>query len=140
MARNRSRVLCSMGQDGHPCGAKPPKLALVFTPGNPVGTEVGPIKTDETRNIERIIFNTKPLLLTSIRRGQYERYKYRRQEAANKIEFNQKDYPAAAHSEWIDWRVIATWIDGEGNLSTRERPRNNRDYLPRRIAKGEGSA
>jgi hypothetical protein len=86
------------------------------------------LRVKRIRDIDRIVFNTEPFLLTSIRRGQYERYKYRRQEAANKIEFNQKDSPAAAHSEWIDWRVIATWIDGEGNLTTRERPVNNRDY------------
>jgi len=80
------------------------------------------------RDIDRIILNTEPFLLTSIRKGQYERYKYRRQEAGSKIEFNQKDSPAAAHSEWIDWKVIAIWIDAEGNLTTRERPVSNRDY------------
>jgi hypothetical protein len=86
------------------------------------------LKAKRIRDIDRIIFNTGPFLLTSIRRDQYERYKYRRQAAGSKIEFNQKDYPTATHSEWIDWRVIATWIDAEGNLSTRERPRNKRDY------------
>jgi hypothetical protein len=86
------------------------------------------LKVQRICDVDRIIFNTEPFVLTSIRRGQYERYKYRRQEAASKIEFNQKDSPAAALSEWIDWTIIATWIDAEGNLTTRERPWNNRDY------------
>jgi hypothetical protein len=73
------------------------------------------LRVKRIRDVDRIVFNTEPFRLTSIRRGQYERYKYRRQEAGSKIEFNQKDSPAAAHSEWIDWKVTATWIDAEGN-------------------------
>jgi hypothetical protein len=62
------------------------------------------LRVKRIRDIDRIIFNTELFLLTSIRKSQYERYKYRRQEARSKIEFDQKDSPAATHSEWIDWK------------------------------------
>jgi len=86
------------------------------------------LKVKRIRDIDRIVFNTEPFLLTSIRRGQYQRYKYRRKEAGSKIEFKQQDSPAVAHSEWMDWAIIATWIDAEGHLATRERYRTDRDY------------
>jgi hypothetical protein len=86
------------------------------------------LKVKSIRDIDRIISSTEPFLLTSIRRNQYERYRQRRKEAASKIEFNQNESGTQVHSELINWKVLATWIDAEGNLSTRERPRKNRDY------------
>ena len=86
------------------------------------------LKVKSVRDLDRIISNTEPFLLTPTRRNQYERYRQRRQEAKGKIEFNQFHSRIPNHSDSIDWKVIATWIDAEGNLNTRERPRNNRDY------------
>lgn len=86
------------------------------------------LKVKSIRDIDRIISNTEPFLLTSIRRSQYERYRQRRQEAGSKIEFNRYESGTQFNSEWKDWKVLATWIDAEGNLSTRERPAKNRDY------------
>jgi hypothetical protein len=86
------------------------------------------LKVKSIRDIDKIISNTEPFLLTSIRTNQYEQYRQRRKEAASKIEFNQRESGTQVHSERIDWKVLATWIDAEGNLSTRERPHKNRDY------------
>jgi hypothetical protein len=81
------------------------------------------------RDIDKILSHTERFLLTPIRKDQYERYRQRRQEAQGKIEFNQKnDSRTQNHSDWIDWKIVATWIDAEGNLNTRERSRNKRDY------------
>lgn len=68
--------------------------------------------------------------MVSIRKTQYRRYRERRQEALSLVKFVQAEVKREVPSRWIDWKVVAAWIDGEGNLTTRERGPNksHRDY------------
>lgn len=87
-------------------------------------------------DLDRIVSSTEPFLITSIRNNQFQRYRERRQEATNIVEFKQNPVHREAASEWVDWKVLAAWIDAEGNLGTRNRARtrnrsenkSHRDY------------
>ncbi len=79
------------------------------------------LKVKARRDLDEITARTEPFLLTRIRKNQYQRYKERRQEAPNIIKFERRQSDHIPASRRIDWKVVAAWIDGEGNLNTRER-------------------
>jgi hypothetical protein len=86
------------------------------------------LRVKAIRDIDRIITRTELFLMTSIRLKQYSRYRERRQEGPNKIKFEPIPVKRATPSDWIEWNVVAVWIDAEGNLRTRDRPKTGRDY------------
>ncbi len=88
------------------------------------------LKLKALEELDTVVAKTKPFLLVPIRKNQYRRYGERRQEAPNKIRFVRMEVKSEVPSKWMDWKVVASWIDGEGNLTTRERGSNggSRDY------------
>lgn len=83
------------------------------------------------RKLDLVVAKTRPFLMVPIRTNQYFRYRQRRKEAPNIVKFIESQLTTTQDpAKWMDWRVVAAWIDGEGNLTTRERGANNshRDY------------
>ncbi len=81
------------------------------------------LKVTSVRDIDRIVAGTEPFLMTSIRKNQYGRYRERKQEAWNKVTFEHNAVNTQDPSRWIDWKVVAAWIDAEGNLNARTEAR-----------------
>ncbi len=88
------------------------------------------LKLRALKELDTVVAKTRPFLMVPIRKNQYQRYRERRQETPNIVKFANTEVQGEIPSRWIDWKVVAAWIDGEGNLTTRERGFNktNRDY------------
>ncbi|HEV2139330.1 MAG TPA: hypothetical protein VGR53_10870 [Nitrososphaerales archaeon] len=88
------------------------------------------LKLKALEELDAVVAKTRPFLMVPIRKNQYQRYSERRREAPNLIKFVRAEGESEVPSKWIDWKVVAAWIDGEGNLTTRERGSNKiqRDY------------